>query len=130
MVVRQYSKEEKEAFVEEIKTRTKTAALSVIRLFQQLPKTKEARILGRQLMRSATSVAANYRAVCRARSPQEQYAKLCICVEEADETLLWLEMLREANIVSSNQTAPLEQEYARTLAVLAKARKNSQQPKS
>jgi four helix bundle protein len=129
MVVRQYSKEEKEAFVEEIKTRTKTAALSVIRLFQQLPKTEEARILGRQLMRSATSVAANYRAVCRARSPQEQYAKLCICVEEADETLLWLEMLREANIVSSNQTAPLEQEYARTLAVLAKARKNSQQTK-
>jgi four helix bundle protein len=121
-----YTKEEKAVFVEEFKQLTKASALAVIRLFQQLPKTEEARILGRQLMRAATSVAANYRAVCRARSPQEQYAKLCICVEEADETLFWLEMLREANIAGAVQMSALEGDYKRVVAVLSKARKNSQ----
>jgi four helix bundle protein len=121
-----YTKEEKAVFVEEFKQLRKASALAVIRLFQKLPKTEEARILGRQLMRAATSVAANYRAVCRARSPQEQYAKLCICVEEADETLFWLEMLREANIAGAVQMSALEGDYKRVVAVLSKARKNSQ----
>ena len=123
---KQYSAEEKAAFVESFRNRTKASALAVIKLFQQLPKTEEARIVGRQLMRSGTSVAANYRALCRARSSQEQYAKLCICVEEADETLFWLEMLREAGIASPSQTAHLENEFTNIVSVLARARTNSQ----
>ena len=121
-----YSKEEKAAFAEEFRNRTKQSALRAIRLFQQLPKTEEARILGRQMLRSATSVAANYRAVCRARSQQEQFAKLSICVEEADETIMWLELLREAQITSPEQTTELEKNYKEYVSVLSKARNNSQ----
>ncbi|MGH9789756.1 MAG: four helix bundle protein [Candidatus Acidiferrales bacterium] len=76
---------------EELKKRTKQFAIRVIKLFRSLPKTEEARIIGRQLLRSATSVAANYRAVCRARSKPEFIAKLGLVVEEADESALWLE---------------------------------------
>ena len=72
------------SFNEDLRTRTKQAALRVIRLFQQLPRTGEAAVLGKQLLRAATSVAANFRAACRSRSNAEWYAKLCICVEESD----------------------------------------------
>ncbi|MCC3155865.1 four helix bundle protein [Hymenobacter sp. 15J16-1T3B] len=78
------------SFNEDLRTRTKQAALRVIRLFQQLPRTGEASVLGKQLLRAATSVAANFRAACRSRSTAEWYAKLCICVEESDETQFWL----------------------------------------
>ncbi len=79
----------------------------------------------RQLLRSATSVAANYRAACRARSAAEFHAKLSICVEEADETLFWLELLTESETVLSSTTAPLLQEASEILFVLSKARKNT-----
>lgn len=69
-----------------------------MRLYQQLPRTGESDVLGRQLLRSATSVAANYRAACRGRSAAEFDATVSICVEEADETHLWLEWLRDAAI--------------------------------
>ncbi|UOQ80880.1 MULTISPECIES: four helix bundle protein [Hymenobacter] len=91
------------SFNEDIRTRTKQALLRVIRLFQQLPRTGEADILGKQLLRSATSVAANFRAACRGRSSAEWYAKLCICVEEADATLFWLELIGEASIFPANR---------------------------
>jgi len=123
---RNYSPEEKIAHIEAFKTRTKQFALRVVRLFQNLPKTEEARIMGKQLLRSSTSVAANYRAVCRARSKAEHFAKLSICVEEADETLFWIEMLREAEIVPSGRIQDLENEAEEILSILAKARKNSQ----
>ena len=74
-------------FAEKIKTRTKQFALETIKLYKHLPKDYEAKMIGKQLLRSATSVAANYRAVCRARSDAEFYSKLCIVVEEADESL-------------------------------------------
>lgn len=73
---------------EELRQRTKQFALRVIRLFRSLPKSDEARILGRQLLRSATSVAANYRALCRARSKAEFIAKMGVVIKEADETVL------------------------------------------
>ncbi len=76
---------------EELRERTKRFAIAVVRLFRSLPRTDEARVIGRQLLRSATSVAANYRAVCRARSKAEFIAKVGVVVEEADETVFWLE---------------------------------------
>ncbi|QIX62371.1 four helix bundle protein [Hymenobacter sp. BT18] len=112
----------KAEFVEAFRQRTKTAAVRIIKLYQSLPATAESQILGKQLLRSATSVAANYRAVCRARSSQEQYAKLCICVEEADESLFWLELLDEAGIIPQNRLADLRQEYLEIVMILEKAR--------
>lgn len=119
------NKPDKTAFTEALRSRTKQMALRTIRLFQRLPKTDEARIIGKQLLRSATSVGANYRAVCRARSKAEHYAKLCICVEEADETLYWLELLTEAGIFPEEKVAALHQDYREVLAIFTTARKTA-----
>lgn len=112
-------------FNELLRERTKLASLRVIRLYQQLPRTGEATVLGKQLLRSATSVAANYRAACRGRSSAEWYAKLCICVEEADETLFWLELLGDAAIIQKPRLQALEKEFLEILSILSKARKNA-----
>jgi four helix bundle protein len=91
----------KSDFATELKNRTKKFAIESIRHFRKLPKTDEAQIIGKQFLRSSTSVAANYRAVCRARSEAEFYSKLCIVVEEIDETVLWLEIMDESDISKS-----------------------------
>ena|SRR5450756_1864884 len=83
---------------EALKLRTKDFALRVPRLYRSLPRTEEARILGTQLLRSSTSIGANYRAACRGRSRAEFVAKLGIVLEEADETVFWLELFQEGNI--------------------------------
>jgi four helix bundle protein len=88
-----------------MKRRTKNFALVVIRLCRTAPANQEARIITRQLLRSATSVAANYRAVCRARSRADFVSKMGIVLEEADETLFWLELLVDAGIVPSERTS-------------------------
>jgi four helix bundle protein len=82
---------------------TKCFALTVIRLCRIVPTTQEGRIITRQLLRSATSVAANYRAVCRSRSRADFISKLGIVVEEADESLFWLELLLDAGVVQPDQ---------------------------
>lgn len=112
-------------FNEVYRARTKEASLRVIRLYQQLPRSGEADVLGKQVLRSATSVAANFRAACRGRSAPEWYAKLCICVEEADETMFWLELLGDAEIVPKARLSCLEQEYLEILSVLSTARKKA-----
>ena len=114
----------KAAFAETFRQRTKAAALRVIKLYQQLPNTGEASVIGRQLLRSATSVAANYRAACRGRSGAEWFAKMSVCIEEADETQFWLEMLGEAGIYPQAKLQPLEQEYLEIVSVLSAARKS------
>src|SRR5882672_8983618 len=88
---------------EELKNRTKQFAIRIVGLFRALPKSEEARIIGKQVLRSGTSVGANYRAVCRARSTAEFIAKIGVVVEEADETVFWLELLVETEIVSAKQ---------------------------
>ena len=88
---------------EELKKRTKQFAIRIVTLFRSLPRSEEARVIGRQMLRSGTSVAANYRAVCRARSKAEFIAKVGVVVEEADETVLWLELLVDTEIVSENR---------------------------
>ena len=105
--------------------RTRLFALEVIRFFQRLPKTDEAKIIGKQLLRSGTSVAANYRAACRSRSKQEFYAKVCIVVEESDESLFWLELIRDSGIQNDDKTNLLMKEAEELLYIFAATRKSS-----
>ena len=81
------------------KERTKRFAIEIIRLVEMLPRTRTADIIGRQLIRSGTSIGANYRAACRSRSRADMIAKLKIVEEEGDETLYWMELLGELGIV-------------------------------
>jgi four helix bundle protein len=105
--------------------RAKDFALEVIRLSTQLPKTPEARVLGKQIVRSGTSVAANYRAVCRARSRAEFIAKLGTVVEEADETVFWLELLIESGISQDNRATILLREAKELLAIFSASRRTA-----
>lgn len=112
----------KSDFIETVKLRTKNLVLRHIKLFQALPSTEEARIIGKQLLRSATSTGANYRAACRARSKAEFFSKLSITIEEADESLFWLEILEEAKIVEEKKLSALKSETIEILKILSKAR--------
>jgi four helix bundle protein len=86
---------------EDLRVRTKTFALSIIKLARRLPNNPEGWVLGKQILRSGTSVAANYRAAGCARSRAEFAAKIGIVLEEADETACWLEMMEAANLIDS-----------------------------
>ena len=116
---------EKEQLNHLFRKRTKELAVWIIKMYTKLPKTDELRILGKQLTRSSTSVAANYRAACRARSKAEFFAKISIVVEEADETLQCLEIIEEAGIISSNRIIELKSETLELLSVFSKARYTS-----
>src|SRR5438270_13990311 len=93
-----------------LKDRTKRFALLVIRLCQTFPRSQASTVITRQLLRSATSVGANYRAVCRARSSADFVSKLGIVLEEADETLFWLELLLDSGVAQPEKIAPLLKE--------------------
>ncbi len=108
---------------EELRDRTKAFALRVIRLFRSLPYKTDTQVLGKQLLRCGTSVAANYRAVCRARSKAEFVARLGIAAEEADEAVLWLELLIESGILKSEMTEGLLKEARELTASRQTARK-------
>ena len=88
---------------EQFKRRTKDLALRVMKLINSLPQTTTAQVIGKQLLRSGTSVGANYRAACRAKSTADILHKLAIVEEEADETLYWLELLIEGEIVPESK---------------------------
>jgi len=94
----------------DLKQRTKQFALSIIRLCRTLPASDEARILRKQILRSGTSIGANYRAACRARSKAEFIAKLGIVLEESDETVFWLELMEEAGVGNRDKIQPLVKE--------------------
>jgi len=115
---------DKSEFAEYFRNRTKKFVVDNIKLFRILPKTEEARIIGKQLLRSSSSVGANYRAVCRARSQAEFYSKLSIVVEEADESVFWMEVLVEAEVVSQNEINSLMNEANEILKVVSTARKS------
>ena len=85
--------------IRELQDRTKRFAVAVVRFFSRLTKTEAARVIGRQLLRAGTSVAANYRAAWRARSAADFISKISIVLEETDETLFWLELLVDAGII-------------------------------
>ncbi|MGA2855285.1 MAG: four helix bundle protein [Candidatus Sulfotelmatobacter sp.] len=101
----------------DLKLRTKEFALRVVRLYRALPPREEARTIGKQLLRSGTSIGANYRAACRARSRAEFVAKLGIVLEEADETVFWLELMQESGILSAQKLTPLTQEARELTAI-------------
>lgn len=103
----------------EVLKRTKSFAIQIVYLFRSLPRTEEARIIGKQLLRSATSVAANYRAVRRARSRSEFIAKMGVIVEEADETVFWLELLGDIGTITAQDLETHLTEANELLAVFA-----------
>jgi four helix bundle protein len=108
---------------EQLRDRTKQFALRVIRLFQAPPKTTEAQVLGKQLLRCGTSVAANYRAACRARSRAEFISRIGIVAEEADESVLWLEMIGESNILNGNRLQEISTEAKELAAIFSASQK-------
>src|ERR1700761_4008665 len=110
-------------FAEMFKARTKKLVVDVIKFFRTLPKTEEAKIIGRQLLRSSSSVGANYRAACRARSKAEFHSKLSIVVEEADESLFWMEILVEAEIIEAKALNNLSDEANQILKIASASRK-------
>ena len=109
----------------ELKDRTKKFAVEVIRLTRNLPTTLDGRTLGAQLLNSATSVAANYRAACRGRSRAEFIAKLCIVLEEADESLFWLELMVESDLVAKTRVDKLLKEADELTAIFTTSLKTA-----
>jgi four helix bundle protein len=110
----------------ELKNRSKAFALRIIKMSDALPKTRAANVITNQILRSATSMAANYRAVGRARSRAEFIAKLGIVVEEADETVFWLEMLGDSGIVSGAKLGELLREANQLVMIFSASRKTAQ----
>lgn len=111
----------------ELQTRTKASALRVIKLVDTLPRGNAGQVIGRQLLRSATSVGANYRAACRTQSRAEFAAKLSVVVEEADETLYWLELSHESSQVKPVLLNGLLKEANELVAISVAARKTAKQ---
>jgi four helix bundle protein len=103
---------------EDLKRRTKQFGLRVIKLVESLPNTTTSRTIGHQLLRSGTSVGANYRSACRGKSKADFIAKIGIVVEEADESLYWLELLQEAGIVPADRLQDLKKEADELVAIL------------
>lgn len=110
---------------DELRARTRTFSLRVVKLVQSLPKNMVAEVMGKQVLRSATSVGANYRAACRAQSGAMFIAKLSIVVEEADETVYWLELIRDAGLVKPELLAELIDEAEQILKIMASSRKTA-----
>lgn len=97
--------------------RTQQFAVRLVSFVDAMPRTTSSFVIAKQLIRSGSSVAANYRAMCLARSAAERFAKLCIVVEEADETQMWLELVSETRLIAQAQTEPLlvkAYEFAKT----------------
>ncbi|MGH7950394.1 MAG: four helix bundle protein [Limisphaerales bacterium] len=110
----------------ELKARTKTFALRIIKLTRAIPKNNDAaRAIAKQIVRSGTSVAANYRASCRARSRAEFISKIGTVEEESDETALWLELLVESEIMPARKLSSLLQEANDLTAIMATSRKTA-----
>jgi len=102
---------------QELRDRTKAFAVRIVKLYRSLPHTADSQVVGRQLLRCGTAVAANYRAACRGRSRAEWIAKIGLVVEEADETVFWLEMLSDCDIVRSDRCREILME-ARELSAI------------
>ena len=120
---------EREARNSELKERTFGFGLRIVRLVQSLPKVGSADILGRQLLRSGTSVGANYRAATRARSRADFIAKLGIAEEECDETIYWMDMLIELKLISKHRTRELHSEAEQLLAIIVSSIKTARRNK-
>lgn len=118
---------------QEMKERTKRFALRIIKLVDTLPSTTSSQVIGKQLLRSGTSVGANYRSACRANSTADFIFKLAIVEEEADESIYWMELLVEANLVKGSLLVSLMSEANEIVAIVVssiKTSKRKRNPKS
>jgi len=111
----------------ELRRRMKSFAIRVVNLFRSLPHAPDAQTLGKQLLRSGTSVAANYRAVCRARSKAEFISRMGVVLEEADETVFWLELLGETGVIREARTKDLLKEANELVAIFGASLRTSKQ---
>ena len=108
-------------FSKKMKTRTKAFAVQIVKFYKSLPRVDEARVLGRQVLRLGTSIAANYRAVCRSKSQADFISKMGTVVEETDETLLWFELFEEAEVCAAEKVAKLKNESTELLQIFSAA---------
>ncbi|MFH0923430.1 MAG: four helix bundle protein [Candidatus Falkowbacteria bacterium] len=115
---------------EELKRRTKQFALRVIKLVNALPSNTTGWAIGKQLIRCGTSVGANYRATCRSRSGVEFIAKIGIVVEEADESVYWLEIIIESGLMKKEFIEPLLKEANEITAIMVASRKSASKNKT
>ena len=113
----------------EMKKRTKNFAKEIIKLCRKLPANREGRLIGNQIFRSGTSVAANYRAACRAKSTADFISKLAIVEEEADETLFWLELIHEMEILNKPLIDILMKENDEIIAIIVSSIKTARKKK-
>ncbi|HJU53808.1 MAG TPA: four helix bundle protein [Pyrinomonadaceae bacterium] len=109
---------------QDLKQRTKAFALRIIRLYTALPKSPEAQVLGKQILRSGTSVGAHYHEACRAKSDADFVSKVEGGLQELDETIYWLELLGEANIFTEERLKPLHQEAEELISMFVTIVKN------
>ncbi len=112
---------------DELRLRSKAFAVRVVKLCRAMPHNAETRVVESQILRSATSIAANYRAVCRARSHADFVSKIGIVVEETDETIFWLELLVDLEIFVSSRVQPLLNEANELLAIFAASQLTAKQ---
>jgi four helix bundle protein len=112
---------------QDLKARTKRFALDALRFCAALPRRPECVVVARQLMRSATSVGANYRAACRARSRADFVAKLALVEEEADESLFWLELLKELNVPAGEDIVRLMSEAGELVSIVVASKKTARE---
>jgi four helix bundle protein len=109
----------------ELLDRTKAFGLRVLKLVDRLPRTTSGRAIGNQLIRSGTSIGANYRAACRSRSRAEFASKIGVVAEEADETVYWLQLIRDGDLLSTQQVAALLKEADELTAIFTAGRRTS-----
>lgn len=123
-------KTEKELFIENLKNRTRNFAIEVIVFCNSLKTVKASAVITYQLVKSATSTGANYRSACRARSKAEFFSKICIVVEEADESEYWLEIIEEANLSDDKETLiKLKKEANEITKIMSKAKNTAYESK-
>jgi four helix bundle protein len=115
------------ADADELRARSKHFAIRIVKLFRALPAKPEARVIGNQLLRSGTSVAANYRAACRARSHADFISKIGVVAEETDESIFWLEMLADVGVFPLKRVADLINEANEMLAIFAASQLTAKQ---
>jgi four helix bundle protein len=113
--------------VNDLKIRTKKFALNIIKLVKTLPEDRIGRVLGNQILRSGTSVAANYRSACKARSKADFISKITIVEEEADETTLWLELIMESDTLINDLTNSLHKEANELTAIFTSSGKTAKE---
>ena len=114
---------------DELKARTKAFSLRIFKLVDVIPRSPAGQVISKQILRSATSVGANYRAACRAQFQPDFVAKLAVVAEEADESLYWLELLGESGLIKPERLKALIKETGELVAIVTASRKTAKKPK-